>query len=146
LNDATNRSRQISLKRYLQTLPQINHEAYPKKDPEMPDCIICLVSFTSKDLLVVFSCDEKHYFHRDCGIEWLQVKTECPLCRFDFGNEIQDFINNQSGADMRSDGARDLNAWEDSTYGQNGRGHDNESLRTDQEQNNANELVRKLTV
>ena len=58
----------------------------------MPDCTICLVSFVPSDLLIVFRCDDKHYFHKECGTEWLQVKTECPLCRHDFGAEIHEFM------------------------------------------------------
>ena len=55
----------------------------------MSDCSICLVNFASDDDIIVFSCDPKHYFHKSCGVEWLEVKTECPLCRKDFAEEIK---------------------------------------------------------
>ena len=82
--EATQQSRKLSLKRYVGSLQQMSHQEYQKKDPDMPDCTICLVTFCPDDQIVAFSCDEKHYFHTKCGIEWLEVKTECPLCRFDF--------------------------------------------------------------
>ena len=41
-----------------------------------------------------------------CGTEWLSVKTECPLCRFDFANEIHEFMQRQSD-DIISDVARE---------------------------------------
>ena len=46
-----------------------------------------------EDEVIFFECDVKHYFHLQCGKEWLQVKTECPLCRFDFNDRIKQFIN-----------------------------------------------------
>ena len=57
----------------------------------MADCSICLINFHSDDEILVFSCDSKHYFHSKCGSEWLDIKTECPLCRKDFKDEIKDF-------------------------------------------------------
>ena len=71
----------------------MTHEEYQKKDADMPDCTICLVNFNPSDQIIVFSCDEKHYFHLKCGMEWLEVKTECPLCRFDFTEQIHEFIS-----------------------------------------------------
>lgn len=68
----------------MDSLQQMSHLEYSKKDADMPDCIICLVTFCSDDQIVVFSCDQKHYFHKKCGFEWLEVRTECPLCRFNF--------------------------------------------------------------
>lgn len=58
----------------------------------MPDCTICLINFIPDDEIVVFNCNVKHYFHTKCGVEWLQVKTECPLCRFDFAEDIHKFM------------------------------------------------------
>ena len=57
----------------------------------MPDCTICLNDFAPDDEIVIFSCDFKHYYHKACGLEWLEVKRECPLCRFDFTEEIEQF-------------------------------------------------------
>lgn len=70
----------------------------------MPDCTICLIGFCADDEIIVFSCDEKHYFHMKCGMEWLEVKTECPLCRKDFTEQIHEFI--QKNDDIINDVAR----------------------------------------
>ena len=82
----------------------MSHNTYEWKDEEMPDCTICLVSFNEADQLVVFSCDKKHYFHESCGAEWLSVKTECPLCRFEFSEEIKEArSNNPRSRDQQSE-------------------------------------------
>ena len=82
----------------------MSHREYQQKDPDMPDCVICLITFAPDEDIIVFACDEKHYFHKKCGQEWLQVKTECPLCRFDFSDEIHKFI--QENDDIITDVAR----------------------------------------
>ena len=92
LLDATQRSRQLSLKRYIASLQNHKHAEYVNKDSDMPDCVICLITFTADDQLIVFDCDPKHYFHEKCAQEWLEVKTECPLCRADFTEQIHKFI------------------------------------------------------
>ena len=61
---------------------------YKYKDEKMPDCTICLITFAPDDDIVVYECDPKHYFHRKCGLEWLQTKADCPLCRQDFSKQI----------------------------------------------------------
>ena len=83
----------------------MGHAEYHQKDNEMPDCPICLITFASDDQIVVFSCDSKHYFHMKCGTEWLEVKTECPLCRTDFSEQIADFLAKSD--DIRSEVARE---------------------------------------
>ena len=82
----------------------MSHKEYKQKDDDMPDCPICLVNFVPDDELLVFSCDVKHYFHKKCGIEWLDVKTECPLCRADFTQNIHEFI--EQNDDIINDVAR----------------------------------------
>ena len=84
LLEATEKSRKLSLERYKNSLKCICYEEYQQKDEDMPDCSICLINFEPTDEIIVFNCDPKHYFHKNCGHEWLAVKTECPLCRFDF--------------------------------------------------------------
>jgi len=58
----------------------------------MPDCLICLVTFVADDELLVFACDPKHYFHSKCGEDWLNIKSECPLCRRYFDKQILECI------------------------------------------------------
>ena len=86
--DATNKLRGLLLSRYVKDLVNVKFESYENKDPDMPDCSICLVNFAPEDEIVVFECDTKHYFHAECGLEWLKNKPECPLCRMDFSKNI----------------------------------------------------------
>ena len=80
--------------------------SYSKCDKEMKECPICLIDFEpTDDSIIVFDCDAKHYFHEKCGKEWLQVKTECPLCRFDFSKKINELIKNK-GKDLVQEASR----------------------------------------
>ena len=76
----------------MESLKCVIHSEYMLKDPDMPECTICLSNFHDSDQIIVFSCDEKHYFHVKCGKEWLEIKTECPLCRYDFKKDIYEHI------------------------------------------------------
>mmetsp|Transcript_28570 Transcript_28570/g.35347 ORF Transcript_28570/g.35347 Transcript_28570/m.35347 type:complete len:285 (+) Transcript_28570:441-1295(+) len=67
LYEATQKSRQLSLKRYVQSLKEHRYKDYEMKDPEMPNCTICLITFAPEDNVIAFSCDPKHYFHSKCG-------------------------------------------------------------------------------
>lgn len=73
----------------------MTYDKYEKKDKEMPDCTICLIQFVPDDDITVFDCDERHHFHKKCGQDWLQIKTECPLCRFDFTEIMNEFISKE---------------------------------------------------
>ena len=55
-------------------------------------CTICQFDFDDSEDIVIFDCDPTHYFHKKCGLEWLDIKTECPLCRKDFENEIMSLV------------------------------------------------------
>ena len=61
---------------------------YKDKDSEMTDCPICLMPLMPDDEILILSCEVKHYFHKQCGTEWLRMKAECPLCRKNFAAEI----------------------------------------------------------
>ena len=52
-------------------------------------CAICSDLIDKKgDLIIVFPCDRKHYFHVDCGEEWLKLRQDCPICHYNFKKEI----------------------------------------------------------
>ena len=74
----------------------MNYGEYQNKDTEMTDCVICLLGFQNEDDALVLPCDPKHYFHQKCGVDWLQMKTECPLCREDFSEQIIKHITNSN--------------------------------------------------
>jgi hypothetical protein len=47
----------------------------------MIECVICMEEFKDSDQVAELKCDERHYFHQKCLEDWLQRKSECPLCK-----------------------------------------------------------------
>ena len=43
------------------------------------DCVICMAEVEDEDAFMIAPCD--HVFHKDCLLQWMQVKMECPTCR-----------------------------------------------------------------
>ena len=97
ISQVTQQAQKVARERYFDTLTKVSHEEYAQKDPDMPDCTVCLVNYLPTDEIVVFSCDAKHYFHTACGRDWLGIKSECPLCREDFSKGISAMVE---GADI----------------------------------------------
>ena len=79
-------------------------------------------------------------------MEWLEVKTECPLCRYDFTQEMHDFI--QKSDDILNDVAReaisDSHREEAPELDANGNVNDADAIQIRAEQAAANELVQEL--
>jgi len=50
----------------------------PKKVIEEKECPICLKEF--EKCKVFLPCG--HAFHADCILNWIDNKTNCPMCRF----------------------------------------------------------------
>lgn len=52
-------------------------------DPSMPsfECVICYneIDVRNPRGYMLGPCD--HLFHRDCLVQWMEVKMECPICR-----------------------------------------------------------------
>eukprot|EP00483_Globobulimina_turgida_P010240 UN10259 len=50
-------------------------------------CMICLHEFTVEEecngLIVQLSTCKNHGFHKECIVQWVQLKRQCPLCRID---------------------------------------------------------------
>jgi len=59
-----------------------------KKDKK---CSICLES--NKKQLAFLNCKSKHFFHRECILNWLKENNTCPICR----EQIK--INNKKNID-----------------------------------------------
>ena len=68
-----------ALKSYILTLLSVPYGNYNEVVPDAK-CSICQQEFQGKDEIVVFECNPKHYFHKQCGADWLEIKTNCPLC------------------------------------------------------------------
>ena len=81
LLEASKQTRQLALRRYVENLKHMLHKECQPQDLGSEDCVICLNDFDPEDEIVIYSCDTKHYFHKKCGAEWLDVRPECPLCR-----------------------------------------------------------------
>ena len=104
---------------------------YEEKDACMKSCSICLVDLNPLDYIIAFTCNEKHYFHKKCGTDWLMIKAECPLCRKEFDGEILvKARNNSADADIFYDVARQ---------------HCVDHLRHDQRRDEFEEFIRELT-
>jgi hypothetical protein len=45
------------------------------------DCVICYndIDATKRTGYMIAPCD--HIFHKDCLMQWMEVKMECPICR-----------------------------------------------------------------
>lgn len=50
-------------------------------------CMICLMEFTEQEenegIIVQLSTCKNHGFHKECIVQWVQLKGHCPLCRKD---------------------------------------------------------------
>jgi len=53
------------------------------KNPAIPrfDCVICYneIDINNRTGYMLAPCD--HLFHKDCLVQWMEVKMECPICR-----------------------------------------------------------------
>lgn len=50
-----------------------------------PECSICLESFKRNEKAMYHKCKKnspKHVFHSKCIQNWIETKSNCPLCRF----------------------------------------------------------------
>ena len=50
----------------------------PKSSPK--DCPICLEEVNKKNASKI-QCSNKHLYHDKCIKQWMNQKTECPLCK-----------------------------------------------------------------
>jgi hypothetical protein len=53
---------------------------------EQPSCPICSDDYTLAEEIVRLPC--AHVFHHPCVMPWLESKKTCPICRFEFKNEL----------------------------------------------------------
>ena len=55
-----------------------SRKSSPKSSPR--ECPICLEEISKKDASKIM-CSNKHLYHDKCIKEWMEQKTECPLCK-----------------------------------------------------------------
>ena len=50
------------------------------EDEASLDCVICYDAIdTEKNDYMLAPCN--HIFHKQCLVQWIEVKNECPICR-----------------------------------------------------------------
>ena len=55
-----------------------------RRDGEDAECSICLQLYVDDPpgiLIAELNCSNKHIFHKDCLIKWIENNNICPLCR-----------------------------------------------------------------
>ena len=52
-----------------------------KKNKKDKKCCICLENISKHDNIMLYPCF--HIFHRKCILEWIKIKSSCPMCKFD---------------------------------------------------------------
>ena len=52
------------------------------------ECSIWFAEFQSDQNIIRLPCDEKHYFHQECIIEWVGRKSNWPLCKAQITKEM----------------------------------------------------------
>lgn len=55
-----------------------SRKSSPKSSPK--ECPICLEEITKKEASKIM-CSNKHLYHDKCIKQWMEHKTECPLCK-----------------------------------------------------------------
>ena len=45
------------------------------------ECPICLREISLGDTIIILGCSDRHFFHEQCIIKWLNIRFFCPLCK-----------------------------------------------------------------
>jgi hypothetical protein len=59
-----------------------------ENDENIKICIICTDEIRDGENISTIACS--HIFHENCLKKWMEVKTNCPICRFQFGIDLND--------------------------------------------------------
>ena len=62
------------------------------KENKKLHCIICLENYKYNDLIALMKCD--HRYHYGCIKKWLNHNPNCPICRKDVIEEVEQVILN----------------------------------------------------
>lgn len=52
-------------------------------------CSVCKEEFVIGCKCIMLSC--KHYFHNECIIPWLNLHNSCPICRYEYATDDEDY-------------------------------------------------------
>ena len=61
-------------------IPKLRTLTYPAEGTGDESCQICLVPYTTGELLHMLPC--KHCFHESCLRSWFERQSNCPTCRW----------------------------------------------------------------
>ena len=50
-------------------------------------CPICFDSYKENEKIIRLPCDQRHHFHSECIGEWIQTKTNWPICKQEFNEQ-----------------------------------------------------------
>jgi hypothetical protein len=53
------------------------------------ECSICRMEYEHDSIITILPCDGKHYYHKECIGEWLEVSKKCPICKADIEDVIR---------------------------------------------------------
>lgn len=62
-------------------IKSLKEEKYDPKLHQESTCAICASDFESGQALIPLPCDSRHLFHSFCIQRWLNINSNCPICR-----------------------------------------------------------------
>ncbi|KAL4468787.1 hypothetical protein ABPG74_005290 [Tetrahymena malaccensis] len=74
------RLNKYKIQKLIQKLPCQQYESIQDK-ASITCCAVCLVDYTSGDQVLQLNCSTQHHFHKECILQWLDIKSNCPICR-----------------------------------------------------------------
>ena len=54
------------------------------------NCIICMDEYEPSSEIMKLGCNEHHYFHTSCILQWAKNYSSCPICKTQFIIELHD--------------------------------------------------------
>ena len=65
------------------------------------ECVVWMEKYKPDSEIMRLPCNQNHYFHRDCILNWIESTPSCPVCKVPIGldpikNQPNDQENNQN--------------------------------------------------
>jgi len=100
-------------KEVVQNLPRIR--ATEVDEARELNCPICLATYEEGDETVKLPC--AHRFHLSCIVPWLQKTNTCPVCRYEFPTDDDDYEEFKKQKARAKQREHDLETLHDSMFG-----------------------------
>lgn len=75
----TSQGQTPSKEEVIKTLKEVKYDK--KLHKEESTCAICACDFEAGQSLIPLYCDSRHIFHSLCIKRWLNINSNCPICR-----------------------------------------------------------------